>query len=214
MTSQKIAIGLVAIALFVGSMTACRPRIDSRTPSPTRAVPAHAADFDAGVEAYKLGDYATALPIFRQLDDQGNAFAQYNLGLMYTRGEGVPQDYKEAVKWYRKAADQGDVPAQYNLGTMYLNGWGVTQDYVVAIRLFRKAVNRGEAQVQVKLGLMYEEGWGVAQNYVLAHMWFNLAAAQGEKDARKQRDSLAEKMTPAQIAEAQKLAREWKPKGE
>ncbi len=172
----------------------------------------HAADFIEGVKAYDRGDYATALRIFRQFADQGDASAQSNLGLMYGKGLGVTQDYKEAVKWYRKAADQGNTPAQYNLGTMYLNGWGVTQDYVVAIRLFRKAVNRGEAQVQVKLGLMYEEGWGVAQNYVQAHMWYNLAAAQGEKDASKGRDILAEKMTPDQIAEAQKLAREWKPK--
>ncbi len=123
MTSQKIAIGLVAVALFVGSMTA------------------HAADFGAGVKAYDRGDYATAMRIFRQLADQGNAFAQFNLGVMYG------------------------------------NGWGVTQDYVQA------------------------------------HMWYNLAAARGQKDAGKWRDNLAEKMTPAQIAEAQKLAREWKPKG-
>ena len=214
MTSQIIAIGFVAVALFVGSMTACRPRIDSRTPSPTRAVPAHAADFDAGVEAYKLGDYATALPIFRQLADQGNAFAQYNLGLMYTRGEGVPQDYKEAVKWYRKAADQGQAKAQVSLGFMYLDGNGVTQDYAVAARWFRKAADQGNALAQARLGLMYWFGRGVAQDYVQAHMWFNLAAARGLKLGRKNRDSLAKQMTPAQIAEAQKIAQGWKPKGQ
>ena len=80
MTSQKIAIGLVAIAMFVGNVSACRPRLGSRAPSPARAVPAHAADFDAGVEAYKRGDYATALQIYRQFADQGEAAAQYNLG--------------------------------------------------------------------------------------------------------------------------------------
>ncbi len=53
----------------------------------------------------------------------------------------------------------------------------------------------------------------MTQDYVQAHMWYSLAAAQGEKEASKGRDILAEKMTPAQIAEAQKLAREWKPKG-
>ncbi len=122
MTSQKITIGLVVVALFVGSMTA------------------HADDFDVGFEAHQRGDFATALRIFRQLAEQGDASAQYNLGLMYHKGLGVTQDY------------------------------------------------------------------------VQAHMWYNLAAAQGQKDAGKWRDSLAEKMTPEQIAEAQTLARYWKPK--
>ena len=106
MTIQKIAIGLVAVALFVGSMTA------------------HAADFDAGVKATERGDYATALRIFRQLADQGDANAQNNLGVMYKEGLGVAQDYAEAVRWYRKAADQGDAGAQNNLGVMYAKGWG------------------------------------------------------------------------------------------
>ncbi len=123
MRNPKIAVGVVAVALFVGCMTA------------------PAANYHVGFKAYQRGDYATALRIFRQLADQGNANAQGNLGLMYEKGKGVPQDY------------------------------------------------------------------------VQAHMWYNLAAAQGQKDAGKVRDSLAGKMTPAQIAEAQRLAREWKPKG-
>jgi len=159
MTSQKIAIGLVAVALFVGSMTA------------------HAADIAAGMRAIDRGDYATALRILRQLANQDDASAQIYLGFMYENGRGVAQDYVKAVGWYRKAANQGDRGAQSNLG------------------------------------LMYEEGWGVTQDFVQAHMWYNLAAARGSKDARKFRYDLAEKMTPAQIAEAQRLAREWKPKG-
>ena len=159
MTSQKIAIGFVAVALFVGSMTA------------------HAADFGAGVKAYNRGDYATALRIMREFAEQGAAIAQFNLGLMYNIGQGVTQDYTEAMRWYRKAADQGYASAQYDLGAMYNNGQGVTQDYVQA------------------------------------HMWYNLAAAQGDKLARKFRDYLAKQMTPTQVAEAQRLAREWKPKG-
>jgi len=101
MTIQKIAIGLVAVALFLGSVTA------------------HAADLGAGVKAYKRGDYPTALRIFRQLADQGDATAQVFLGIMYADGNGVTQDYAVAVKWYRKAADQGQRHAQYNLGVMY-----------------------------------------------------------------------------------------------
>ncbi len=128
------------------------------------------AGFDEGTAAYQRGDYATALREFRPLAEQGAADAQFNLGVMYFKGRGVPQVHAEAVKWYRKAAEQGVAKAQYNLGHMYSYGLGVPQD-----------------QVQ-------------------AHMWFSLA------DAGKHRDYVASLMTPEQIAEAQRLAREWKRK--
>ena len=79
--------------------------------------------------AYESKDYATALKLWRPLAEQGDAQAQYNLGIMYDNGQGVPQDDAEAVKWYRKAAEQGIAKAQYNLGVMYANGRGVPQDY-------------------------------------------------------------------------------------
>ena len=94
----------------------------------------HAADLSVGYEAYQRGDYATALRIFRQLADQGNASAQANLGWMYQNGLGVIQDYATAVRWYRKAADQGYAVAQYNLGFMYEEGKGVMPDYGEALR--------------------------------------------------------------------------------
>jgi hypothetical protein len=90
------------------------------------------ADFMKGLAAYQSGDYATALREFRPLAEQGDADAQFNLGLMYYNGLGVPQDYKTAVKWYTLAAEQGIVDAQYNLGWMYYKGQGVSQDYVYA----------------------------------------------------------------------------------
>jgi TPR repeat protein len=125
-------------------------------------------------------------------------------------GQGVAQDYTAAARWYRKAADQGNAFAQSKLGLMYARGQGVTQDYTAAVRWYRKAAGQGEAFAQTNLGFMYEVGLGVTQDYVQAHMWYNLAAAQSEKGAGKIRDLLAEKMTPEQIAEAQKLAREGK----
>lgn len=142
------------------------------------------------VAAYKLGDYETACRISRSLAEQGLCDAQIFLAIMYDKGQGVPQDFAEAAKLYRKAADQGDADAQYALGDMY------------------------------------GEGKGVPQNYVRAYMWYNLAASQyassphyelyerDRESAEKLRDLLARKMTPAQIAEAQRLAREWKPKKE
>ncbi len=141
------------------------------------------AGWDEGNAAYDRGDYETALREFQPLAEQGDAGAQYNLGLLYRQGLGVPQDDAEAVKWYRKAAEQGDATAQS------------------------------------RLGIMYGKGEGVPQDYVQAHMWFNLAASQlppGEDrdSAVGNRDDVARQMTPDQIAEAQRLARQWKPKPE
>ena len=173
--------------------------------------------WDEAVAAYQRGDYATAIRKFRPLAEQGDAGAQYNLGLMYRNGQGVPQDDAEAMKWYREAAEQGDARAQNNLGVMYGEGKGVPQDYAKAMKWYRKAAEQGHADAKCNLGAMYAEGLGVPQDDAQAHMWFNLAASRyppGEDRDRvvKNRDIIAKMMTPAQIAEAEKLAREWRPK--
>jgi TPR repeat protein len=131
--------------------------------------------FSLGFQAYERGDYTTALRFLRPLAEQGNARAQYNLGIMYDNGEGVPENDAEAVKWYRLAADQGLAFAQSGLGLMYANGKGLPRDY--------------------------------AEGY----KWLALAAAQHDEFA-SQRDAVRRLMTPAQVAEAQKLAAEWKQK--
>jgi len=89
----------------------------------------------------------------------------------------------------------------------------VRGDYPTALRIFRQLAAQGDADSQFGLGVMYDNGQGVPQDYVQAHMWYNLAGAQGDEEARKRRDIIAKKMSVGQIAEAQKLAREWKPKG-
>lgn len=111
--------------------------------------------------------------------------------------------------------DQGLSLAQHKLGGMYGNGRGVPQDDVEAVKWCRLAADRGFAAAQLKLGESYALGRGVLQDYILAHMWLNLASAQDKRaspgEAAKSRDEVATKMTPDQIAEAQRLAREWKP---
>ena len=119
-----------------------------------------------------------------------------------TNGQGMPQDHAEALKWFRLGANQGDARAQYYLGVTYANA--------EALKWFRLAAEQGDARAQYYLGAMYANGQGVPQDLVLAHMWFNLSAAGGYPE--QVRDEIAGHMTPAQIAEAQKLAREWKPK--
>ena len=171
------------------------------------------ADFQAGMEANDREDYATALREWRPLAEQGDALAQYNLGILYRKGRGVPQDDVQARQWYAKAAAQGLAKAQFNLGTLYFNGEGVPKDYQQALRWFRLAADQGEALAQTKIAIMYDEGQGVPRNIVQAYKWCSLAATNGDKSAPLLRDMLAKQMTPAQIAKAQALAKEWKPNG-
>jgi len=126
-------------------------------------------------------------------------------------------DYATALRILRPLADHGNAAAQYEIAGMYFNGQGVRQDYTRAAAWYREAADQGNAGAQFKLGEMYADAKGVPQDYVFAHMWFNLAAARTEIPLvrlflAKKRDEVAAKMTPAQIAEAQRLAREWKPK--
>jgi uncharacterized protein len=133
------------------------------------------ADREAAIHAYERRDFATALKEWQSLADKGDPEAEFRLGAMYEKGEGVKADPSQAAKWYRKSADQGYAKAQYALGKTYADGRGVLQDYIEA------------------------------------HKWLNLASSNGEPEAAKQRDDVANKMTPAQVAEAQRLAKEWKP---
>ncbi len=130
----------------------------------------------------------------------------------YDRG-----DYATALREFRPLAEQGDAKAQHNFGSMYEKGLGVPQDRAEAEKSYRKAAEQGFARAQSNLGFMYSKGHGVPQDYAQALMWFNLAASRfspGEDrdKAVKNRDIVAMKMTPAQISEAEKLARGWRPK--
>ena len=142
------------------------------------------ADVQDGVRAYRRGDYAAALREWRPYAEQGDAAAQYNLGVLYDQGQGVPQDYGQAVKWYRLAAEQGDADAQFNLGALYAKGQGVPQDYGQAVKWYRLAAEQGHASAQVNLGVRYANGQGVPQDIVQAAKWWRLAAEQGDAAAR------------------------------
>ena len=104
-----------------------------------------AADFSTGLEAYNKGDYVTAVKEWRPLAEQGVAAAQYNLGLMYLDGHGVPQDPAEAVKWFKRSAEQDYTEAQHNLGAMYGAGQGVKRDYIQAYKWLNICAAKGNA---------------------------------------------------------------------
>jgi uncharacterized protein len=130
---------------------------------------------------------------------------------------GAPHDDAQAAAWYRKAANQGNVDAQVNLGVMYYSGRGVAQDHATSRMWYQMAADQGDAEAQIKVGMFYKIGDGVPQDYLRAYMWLNLAvshapdAATSDK-ATALRNELAAEMTPAQITEALRMAREWVPK--
>jgi TPR repeat protein len=129
------------------------------------------------------------------------------------------KDYATALRLYRPLAIAGNPEAQVNLGFMYDEGLGIPKDLAEAINWYRRAADQGEPQGQSNLAHMYRDGVGVAQDYVRAHQWLNLAAArfaesEKSKKAATDRDHVAARMTEDQIAEAQRLARHWKPTSE
>ena len=168
--------------------------------------PSWGADLEKGLIAAENGDFATALREIQPLAEQGDAFAQLSLGLMYARGNGVPQDDKEAVRLYRLAAEQGVAQAQLKLGLIYGNGYRVPQDNKEAVKWYRLAAEQGVARAQHNLGSMYGKGTGVVQDFIYAHMWWNIAASNGIDEGNKKK--VEEMMTTSDISEAQRLARE------
>ena len=155
-------------------------------------------------------DYAEAARWFRRAADQGHARAQFNLGFMYHKARSAA-----GLRRGRPLVSQSRRPwkadAQEYLAYMYYTGQGVPQDYAEAARWYREAADQGIANAQHSLGVMFHEGQGVPQDYIQAHMWFNLAGAGGDLDGIESRDIVAGKMTPDEIAEAQRRAREWRP---
>ena len=171
-------------------------------------------------------DYSQARKWYRKAAEQENNYdfpharvtwAQHRLGEMYESGKGGSKSNREASKWYRKAAERGYYVAQIDLGRMYETGKyetleGTVQNYNEGSKWYRKATESRDSfngQAFWDLAKMYDEGEKVIQDYARAHMWYNLAVAQGYTLGQVYRNILAEKMTPAQIAEAQRLAREW-----
>ena len=222
MTRLRIPVALVVLVLLGGCSPAETPETATTADAELGSLRQRAEQGDAQAQAdlrfrYDTGegvpqDDVEAVRWYRLAADQGHAPAQSNLGVMYDTGRGVPQDDVEAAKWTRLAADQGHADAQSNLGVMYADGQGVPQDDVEAARWTRLAADQGHARAQYNLGVMYSTGRGVPQDDVEAHKWVNLAASRATGDDQKQfaerRDILAKLMPPAQIAEAQKLARE------
>ncbi len=187
------------------------------------AGPAGAGPYEDGQAAYERGDHIAALAIWRPLADEGDANAQFRMAVSYDLGRGVTQDHTAAVQWYRKAAEQGHVNAQHNLGSLYDEGLGVEPHYATAAALvwFRRAAAQGYAASQCSLGVMYALGRGVRRDDIEAYKWLTLALASyaptqmDQRDqAKKNRDLVALRLIPNQMAQAERHAHDFKAKPE
>ena len=125
-----------------------------------------------------------------------DALAAYNRG-----------DYATALRLWKPLATRGDSWAQANIGTMYNYGNGVAQDHKEAVRWYRLAAVQGNELGQLNLGASYFTGRGITQDYVRAYMWWNLSLANGYSIATEKLNTVAGKMTHAQIAQAKEMAR-------
>jgi hypothetical protein len=146
--------------------------------------PAMADPMADAAQAYRAGNYATAIKLLIPQAKHGDARAQSALGQMFYDGKGVPRDYKKASTWFLLAAARGDVLAQYALGTMYQDGEGVPRDYKEAVKWYLLAAEQGDASAQSELGRMYKDGRDTPQNYPEAVKWCHLAALQGRTGAQ------------------------------
>lgn len=143
-----------------------------------------AALVQLGQKYYLEKNYRKAAECYRNAADAGDANAQHNLGCMYLKGFGVPQDDRMAAEWFTRAAEQGFAGAQYNLGNMFRSGKGVPQSDLNALEWFMKAALQGDVEAQQSLGAIYYYGKGVPRDDKKAAEWFRKAAAQGNAAAQ------------------------------
>lgn len=169
---------VAALAIALTALAAALFWLRPAHPDGARA--AHAAEAVArGQEAYRRGDVADAIALWRKAAEAGNAAAENELGLAFENGRGVARDYRAALRLFRQAAAQGYAPARTELGGIYEKGEGVPRDYAAAAKWYLEAWDRGgEKWAAYKLGLFYGKGLGVAKDEAAANFWTRWRAAQ------------------------------------
>lgn len=115
------------------------------------------SNLKAAKEATLSQDYKKAYELLKPMAKKGNVIAQYNLGVMYETGDGIPQNHKAASKWFRLAAEKGHAKAQNNLGNAYLTGEGVIQNYQEARKWYQLSADQGHPSAIFNLKTLMEQ---------------------------------------------------------
>ena len=176
------------------------------------------AQYQVGLEYAKgkgvKADKSEAVHWLRAAAEKGFAPAQLELGHCYLEGRGIASNGTEALKWFRQASSSGSADADYEIGNCYLEGIGTAKDSEEGIRWIQQAAEKGAAAGQNALASAYQRGAGVPKDYLQAYKWYALAAAQDDEHAADIRFTMAKletQLTKDQLAEAQRLAHEFKP---
>ncbi len=169
------------------------------------------AGYLGGLEAYKRGEYETALEEWSVAARLGDFRAQFGVGILYLYGRGAERDPIGAVGFFKEASARGYPDARYALGVMHQDGTGVTQNFAEAARLYELAAWQGMAKAQNNLGILLAVGRGVERDPVMAHVWFALAEAAGVEAAVRNRLRIVVELSEAQLTEAQRMATAWSP---
>ncbi|ESQ75778.1 hypothetical protein ABAC402_07370 [Asticcacaulis sp. AC402] len=161
-------------------------------------------------------DPATAIVWYQKAAEQGHPVAQYMLGLAYQKGEDLAKDDAAAIRWLRPAADANIGKAQYLLGILHLGGKGVPPDDVAGRALLQAAADQGESDAQYFLSTLIVAGRGGPADLVEGYKWLLLTEAYRDDDEilgmmAELKADLITKMTPAEIAEAERRAAVWMP---
>lgn len=207
--------------LFLALLVWCGPTRVEASDQPVAPLTSQiATGIQKGIQARKDGDYQAALALLQPLANKGYPEAQYNLGIMYEQGEGVPKDYHAALHWYHQASSRGYGDASFQIGRMYVWGRGVSRDAVKADKWYMKAANQGSVEGQLTTAGIY----GVyaitrrsesEQYRIKAAKWFMIAKACGAEELNGNDQTaqnfrfLEKQMTPAEISKASHLTNEW-----
>jgi localization factor PodJL len=147
-----------------------------------------------------------AVRFLTQAAEKGHAVAQYRLGTLYERGQGVTADSAKAMHWYQLAATQGNRKAMHNLAVAYASGPSAKRNMTEAARWFTKAAGLGLSDSQFNLAVLYERGEGVPQNLTDAYKWYAIAASSGDAEAKARMSVLETQLDAADKTTASRSA--------
>jgi hypothetical protein len=170
---------------------------------------AWSGDYQAGRDAYDIGDYSTALTVWQPLAEAGDANGQFGLGLLYGNGFGVDMIDEQALLWYGRAADQGHAEAQCNLAVIHLNGWGVPMNEEEAAKYYLMAAEQGITEAQIALGLIYAADYSPLYNKEEAYKWFSVADRLGDLNAGPKREDQAARLSADEVIEVDGMVSMW-----
>lgn len=206
---------LVLLTAFAFSLSLGALAADKELADPTKPDPAieGAPNEASGEDLYKRGFYPEALAEWkRAIEVNKDPGAAFRLAEEHFDAKVVERDVATAIRYYTMGAEGGDMRAQMDLATLFDKGWGVPQDMAHAAKWYEAAARQGLASSQYNIATMYEDGVGVEKNKVKAYMYYQLSIEGGfPRFATEAIEKLSETMTPAEIKEASKLARDFKP---